>query len=417
VPGPPRAGARPGPRTRIGLLTALLALATSTTFLAVPPASAQTAPTRAQQAVALTAIARNALTSLHLNAVIYRVTVNGRPVVTGAVGYSTTGIPATPAMHFPNGAVSFYYLSTLMMEYVDAGKISLNDPIGKWMPNLPEANQVTLKMLANNTSGYPDFETNPTFIAQQYANPFRFWSYDQRLALTFDQPILYKPGTNWSYSHTNTMILGAILAQVGGKPLATLLRQKVLNPMGLHNTVANPTAFIPSPVLRAFDSERRVALGIPPTTPFYEETTSWTSQWGTPPGGTQTTNIYDEATTAQEVGSGALLSKSSYQAMTGPNLLGFGQTTAQCPTCHKQINVYNYGLGLVRSGSWLVQNPLLDGYASVAADLPSKKIAIAVSVTFGPGAFDSQGNYPNSSDTIFRQMGAYMAPGEAPPTS
>ena len=398
-------------------MTTILALVTSMALLSAPPASAQTAPTRAQQAAALTAIARNDLTSLNLNSVIFRVTVNGRPVVTGAVGYSTTGIPATPAMHFPNGAVSFYYLSTLMMEYVDEGKISLNDPIGKWMPDLPEASQVTLKMLANNTSGYPDFETNPTFLAQQYANPFRFWSYDQRLALTFDQPILYKPGTNWSYSHTNTMILGAILAKVGGKPLATLLRQKVLNPMGLHNTVANPTAFIPSPVLRAFDSERRVALGIPPTTPFYEETTSWTSQWGTPPGGTQTTNIYDETKTAQEVGSGALLSKSSYRAMTGPNLLGFGQTTAQCPTCHKQINVYNYGLGLVRSGSWLVQNPLLDGYASVAADLPSKKIAIAVAVTFAPGAFDSQGNYPNSSDTIFRQMGAYMAPGQAPPTS
>lgn len=398
-------------------MTTLLAVAASTTLLSVPQASAQSAPTRAQQAAAITAIARNALTSLHLNAVIYRVTVNGRPVVTGAVGSSTTGIPATPSMHFPNGAVSFYYLSTLMMEYVDEGKISLNDPINKWMPTLPEANQVTLKMLANNTSGYPDFEQNPLFIAQQYANPFRFWSFNQRIALTFDQPILYKPGTNWSYSHTNTMILGAILAKVGGKPLAALLRQKVLVPMGLHNTVANSTSYIPSPVLRAFDSERRVALGIPPTTPFYEESTSWTSQWGTPPGGTQTTNIYDEATTAQEVGSGALLSKSSYQAMTGPNLLGFGQTTAQCPTCHKMINVYNYGLGLVRSGSWLVQNPLLDGYASVAADLPSKKIAIAVSVTFGPGAFNSQGNYANSSDTIFRQMGAYMAPGDPPPTS
>jgi CubicO group peptidase (beta-lactamase class C family) len=402
----------------VGLAAAVFVVAAAAANLAVPAASAAVARTRAQEAAALTAIARKALSSMHLNAVIYRVTVNGSPVVTGAVGSSTTGVPATPAMHFPNGAVSFIYLSTLMLEYVDEHKISLNDPISTWMPNLPDAKAVTLKMLANNTSGYPDFETNPEFIAQQYADPFRFWSFDQRLALTFDQPHpLYTPGTNWSYSHTNTMILGAILQKIGGKPLATLLRQKVLNPMGLHNTVANSTAYIPSPVLRAFDSERRVALGIAPTTPFYEETTSWTSQWGTPPGGTETTNIYDEAKTAQEVGSGALLSKASYRAMTGPNLLGFGQTTAQCPTCHTMINIYNYGLGVVRSGSWLLQNPLLDGYASVAADLPSRKIAIAVAVTFGPGAFDAQGNYANASDTIFRQMGAYMAPGQAPPTS
>ena len=81
------------------------------------------------------------------------------------------------------------------------------------------------------------------------------------------------------------------------------------------------------------------------------------------------------------------------------------------------INVYNYGIGIVRSGSWLLQNPLLDGYTAVEADLPSKKIAIAVAVTFAPGAFDAQGSYGNSSDTIFREIGAYMAPDDAPPVS
>ena len=69
----------------------------------------------------------------------------------------------------------------------------------------------------------------------------------------------------------------------------------------------------------------------------------------------------------------------------------------------------------MRSGSWLLQNPLLGGYGAVEAYLASKKIAIAVAVTFAPEAFDSQGNYANSSDALFRLVGAFMAPDDAPP--
>ena len=69
----------------------------------------------------------------------------------------------------------------------------------------------------------------------------------------------------------------------------------------------------------------------------------------------------------------------------------------------------------MRSGSWLLQNPLLDGYSATEAYLPSKKIAVAV--TFAPEAFDSQGNYANSSDKLFRSIGAYLAPDDAPPSA
>ncbi len=267
-------------RRIVGSTLALLTLAASAaTVTATRASAATTSPMRAQQSTAIVNIARNAMKTLHLNAVIVRVTEDGKPVVTRALGYSIPGVPATTSMQFPNGAVSFSYLSTLLLEFVDEHKVSLDDTINRWMPNLPDAGQVTLKMLANNTSGYPDYETNPTFIAQQYADPLRSWTVDQRLALAFATPVLYTPGTNWSYAHTNTMILGVILAKIGGKPLATLLSQKVLNPLGLTSTVASETAEAPSPALRGFSSERRVALGIPSTTPFYEETTSWTSSW------------------------------------------------------------------------------------------------------------------------------------------
>jgi len=370
------------------------------------------------QASAIAGIVQNAMKTEHLRAVIVKVTQGDKGMISKAFGESITGVPATTAMHFPNGAVAFAYVSTLLMEFVDEHKVKLNDTIDRWMPTLPEANKVTLKMLANQTSGYPDYETDPAWLAAWSANPFHIWTFEERVKYAFDRPVQFAPGTNWSYAHTNFMILGEILSKIGKKPLDALLREKALDPMGLKNTTASQTSEIPSPVLHAFDSERRTELKIPSNIAFTEESTFWNAQWGTPIGANQTTNIDDMITTAVKVGTGALLSKSSYEAMTGPHLLGFGKKQDNCaPSCATQTNTYNYGLGVVRSGSWLLQNPLLGGYAGIEAYLPSKKIAIAVAVTFAPEAFDSQGNYHNSGDALFRSIGTYLAPDDAPPTA
>ena len=407
------------PRRRISwtMGVAVLALGASLTMSVAAGASTATAVISAaprNQAAHIAAIVQKAMKADHLNAAIFRVTVDGKPIVTGAFGSSMTGVPATTAMHFRNGSVAFSYLTTLLMKFVDEHKVSLNDKVARWLPKLPEARRVTLKMLANMTSGYPDYVTDPKFIAEFYRNPFHQFTMPELLAIAFSRPVSFPPGRNWGYAHTNMVILGQILQMVGGKPLATLLRQNVLGPLGLTNTVASQTAAIPDPVLHAFSSERRDALGIPPATPFYEESTFWNPAWTTPAGAAETTNIYDMTQTAEGVGSGALLSKSSYQAQTGPNLLGFGHAQPGC-ACVKQTNSYNFGLGIVRTGSWLVETPSFGGYAAAEAYLPSQKIAIAVAVTFAPQAFDTHGNWTNSSDPIFRAIGAYLAPNDPPP--
>ena len=395
------------------LATVPLAACTSSASKLALSATSQSA-----QASAIAKIAANAMKTYHLKAVVIKVTKGSDVVTTRAFGDSLDGVPATTAMRFRNGAVAFQYLATLLLEFVDEHKVTLNDTIERWMPTLPEASKVTLKMLANQTTGYPDFETDPAWLDAFNTDPFRIWTFSERLRYAFARPVQFAPGTNWSYSHTNFMILGEILAKLGHEPLDTLLREKVLDPMGLTSTASTETSDIPGPVLHSFSSERREALEIPPGRSFYEEATFWNTQWGTPIGANETTDINDLATTAVKVGTGALLSSSSYHAMTDPNLLGFGHTQSNCaPSCFKQTNVYNYGFGVVRSGSWLLQNPLLSGEGTTEGYLPAQKIAIAVVVTFLPGAFDSKGNYSNSSVPIFRAIGAYLAPNDAPPSS
>ncbi len=101
--------------------------------------------------------------------------------------------------------------------------------------------------------------------------------------------------------------------------------------------------------------------------------------------------------------------------MVSTDLRGKTHEQPGCTTCAAMNDGYTYGMGIVISGDWLLQNPLFAGEAGVMAYLPAKKIAIAVAVTYQPEAFDDQGNYRNAADPLFRRIAAELAPDDAPP--
>ena len=186
-----------GRSTRVNCV---LAVAVFSATLAVAVAGSLANPSVAgaassgQQAAEIRSIVRSAMAADHLRSVIVRVTVGNTPVITQAFGSSLTGVPATTSMNFRNGAVAFSYVATLLMEFVDEHKLSLSDPISKWEPTLPEASQVTVKMLANMTSGYPDYVTDPAFLAAFNADPFHAFTAPERLTYAFSRPISFPPG-------------------------------------------------------------------------------------------------------------------------------------------------------------------------------------------------------------------------------
>jgi len=402
LPGAPAAGAAGAEHATGGGPTGAPAVAT-----ALPPEAAER----------IVAITRDLMKEQGVRAAIVRVTVDGQEVVTAAFGESMTGVPATPEMHFRNGAVAIVYMSTLLLQLVDEGAVRLDDPVARWLPELPDAGRVTLRMLANMTAGYPDFVPDPQFVAASYANPFRQWTTREQIDVGLAQPRLFAPGTNWDYSHTNYVILGQVLERVTGRPLDALMRERIFAPLNLRDTRGESTAAIQAPALHAFSSERRAALGVPAGARFYEESTFWNPSWTLAQGAIQTTNIYDMATSMVAVGEGALLSPASHRAQLAPDLLGFGSALAGCRTCHPLDRRYNYGLGIVLHGDWLLQNPLFGGYGATGAYLPSRRIAVAVATTFGEDGFDQDGDYKygNSSQAIFEAIGAYLAPEAAAP--
>ena len=362
-------------------------------------------------------IIRTAMETYKLRAVIVRVTIDGEDVITEAFGSSMTGVPASTDMHFRNGSVAESYIANVLLQLVDQKQVSLDDKLSKWLPDLPHANEVSLGNLISLTSGYRDFVPDPEFLKINDTQPYKTWTPEEILPYAhLDLPLLYPPGTNWNYAHTNFVILGMALDRITGQPLNKVLQDKVLGPLGLTNTTDPGSPVIAEPVLHAWDSEQRSVYNIPPGLPFYVDSTYWDTSWSLAKGAIQTTNIYDMDKTAIAIGNGKLLSPESFKAMTNTKMRDQGGPVPGCPQCHRGNEAYTYGMGVVIKGNWLLQDPLCNGYSALEAYLPSQRIAISLVVTFAEGEFNkTTGSYPNEAVPIFEQIGAKLAPNDAPP--
>jgi CubicO group peptidase (beta-lactamase class C family) len=324
-----------------------------------------------------------------LKAVILGVTVEGEDLGTMAIGESMAGVPATTDMRFRIGAVSIAYMGSILMQLVDGGDVSLDDPVGKWLPQLPNADSVTLRMLINCTSGYPDYVGYEPFEEAFYGDVFRTWLPRELIETAFEQPVKFGPGEGWSYAHTNFVILGLALQQATGQPFSELMRDRILRPLGLEDTANPDTPEIMGPVLHAYTSERG----------RYEESTFWNPSWTLAQGAVMTSNLRDTLTSARSIGRGARLSGASFSEMLAPDTAGFAHWTPET----------YYGLGVVVNKGWIAQNPIFHGFAGVMAYLPDRDMAIVV---FSTKTEESDPDV-NSSALLFKRLTQILAPDHA----
>jgi CubicO group peptidase (beta-lactamase class C family) len=278
------------------------------------------------------------------------------------------------------------------------------------LPELPYADRISLKNLANMTSGYADYVYQPAVLHGVNLDPFRQWTSRELIHIGISKPMMFEPGTNWGYSHTNYVILGRVLEKITGMPLAEGMKKYILGPMDLKQTQGFATPQIPEPVLHAFSSERREELRVPPESLFYEESTFWNPSWTTAEGVIQITDITDMSKSMEAIGTGKLLSKKSWEAQVGPNLVGFGHVDTNCPVCSPNTTAANYGLGVVNLGPWVTQTKNFAGSGATVGYLPSRRFTVSVVTTYKPAAFDKDGNYKNASGAISAALGNLLAP-------
>jgi D-alanyl-D-alanine carboxypeptidase len=327
------------------------------------------------------ALARAEVTSNDLHSVILSVRKGKRVLLTRALGTTVTGIPATTKMRFRVGSVAFAYLSTLLLKLRDQGKLSLGERLSRFFPRLPHSSQVTLADLIQTRSGYADFVRQPSFLKELTAHPFRKWTPRELLAIGTNPKLFGTPG-KFRYARTNFVLLGEVLAKITGMPLARLMWQQIFKPLGLTGTQISGNPQIPGPVLHAFMTARGV----------YQESTYWNPSWTGGTGEIMTSDIGDLARSAVGIGTGALLSRRSYRQQ-------ISRTAQLAP------GVF-YGMGIIITHGWLLQNPLFSGYNAVMAYLPASHISIAVTTTLGPRS-NSNINY---STDLAKKIASYLAP-------
>ena len=298
-----------------------------------------------------------------LGAVIVGVWKDSKPLLVGARGETLTGVPATPDMHHRAGNLTASMLTTVFLQLVDEGKLSLDDKLSKWYPALPGADQVTLQMLARSTSGYEHYTILDSFAQAFYVNPFQRWDTDALIAFGVGTGPLFPPGTSWKFSDTNLLLLQQVLAKTTGKSVTALVRSRVWKPLGMKNTVGPDTATLPEPVLHSYTGERNV----------WEEATYWDPSWTQWAGGAGT-NQADARTWIEALASGKLLSKQSHAAQLAPATAGLGSNTAQ----------KYYAMGVAVVNDWVFTNPALQGYRGAIGTLPSKHLTIVVYNTLTP---------------------------------
>jgi D-alanyl-D-alanine carboxypeptidase len=139
--------------------------------------------------------------------------------------------PATP---FAVGSLTKTFMAALVLQLRDEGLLGLRDKLSNWMPDYPQADRITVRMLLNHRSGIFDYFEHPRYEALVFGRPTHRWRTRQILALT--GPRYCAPGKCYHYSNTNYVLLGRIVRLVTGESAAHNIRVRFLRPLGLTNT-------------------------------------------------------------------------------------------------------------------------------------------------------------------------------------
>lgn len=164
----------------------------------------------------------------------------------GTSGQSSQAEAVRPEMLFGLGSVSKIYLAALVMDLVEGGQLSLDDRVDRWLPPTRHVGgEITIRQLLNHTSGLHRYQGRPAWYAAITTDPDRRWT-PQEILDTFVAEPACAPGACWDESATDYVLLGMIVERVTGRPAAEALRQRVLDPLGLHHTFLYPDETYPT---------------------------------------------------------------------------------------------------------------------------------------------------------------------------
>jgi D-alanyl-D-alanine carboxypeptidase len=345
---------------RLAFLTSpLLVVGALATIYAQAPAT-RSAPV-ALEPTALATFLADQVGSKGLVGLSLAVMRDGKILYAGGAGKAAIegGVPVTPDTRFAIGSITKQFTSTCILLLAEEGKLSVNDNVAKWFPNLTKANEITVLDLMNHVSGYPDYYPLD-FVDRPMQKPIAASALIDKWGTA---KLDFEPGTRYSYSNTGFVILGQIVSKVSGEPYASFLQKRVLTPQGLAHTVFEPTDPKPPAFARGYVT---FALGPP------EIATPEGPGWVASAGALYSTPS-DLAKWDLALMEGRVLKPESYTLMTSPRKLADGSMS-------------NYGCGLAvgKRGDQPVlgHNGAVAGFYALNNMFPQTKSAVVMLSNF-----------------------------------
>src|SRR5882724_1189527 len=262
---------------------------------------------------------------------------------------------ATTSMIYSIGSIRKQFTVASILFLAEEGKLSLDDPVGRWLPDLMRANEVTIRQVLSMTSGYQDF------WPQDYVMPsmMKPASPEEILKGWAQKPLDFGPGTKWQYSNTNYVVAGVIVERLSGVSVLDFLHRRVFDPLGMKSVFDCDSSALPPGAPTRY---HRYGLG--PARPAPKEGKGWLFAAGELAMTASDLAKWDIAMIDQ-----AILKPQSYREMETAELLKNGAST-------------QYGLGvgvsLVNGRRVLAHGGEVSGFTAQNAVYPDDRAAVIV---------------------------------------
>ena len=320
-------------------------------------ANAQSELTDQRLAAQIDSIASAVLASTGVPSASVAVVRHGRVMYAHAYGLAKLdpASAASPDMLYGIGSISKQFTAAAVLLLQQDGKLSLDDPVSRFVPGLTRGNEVTIRELLSHTSGYQDFWPQD-YVPPSMQKPITPQGILDRWA---KQPLDFDPGTRWQYSNTNFVIAALVVSKASGMPFFQFVRSRILTPLDMKSAIdfdaLGPTSVQPIGYMR-------YALG--PLRPATSTGAGWMHGAGELAMTASDLARWDVAIIRQ-----SLLSPKSYRAMETATLLRNGVSSG-------------YGLGVdvgMMSGHRLIShNGEVAGFTAGNLVFPDDSAAVVV---------------------------------------
>ena len=345
---------------RSGTMTGIVVLSLFTSVVApsTSPLSAQVVQPTADELADMDQRIQAEMADNNIPGVLVGVASRGRLLHGQAYGMANVElrVPVSDSTVFEIGSISKQFVSAAIMLLEEDGRLSLDDPIHEYLPDVPsEWLGVTVRQLLTHTSGIPDYEEIQTYEAYR----FRFTP-EQIIRVAHSRPMDFEPGTGWYYSNTGYFLLSLIVERIDGSPLGQVLRSRIFESLGMDQTrLADPEDIIPHRASGYWVDRMGVEL-------MNRDATQPSSTLGA---GGILSSVHDMTKWDEALYGDQLLSEASKAAMWTPTVLPNGDDTGYA---------FGWSVGSYRGLPSVRHNGMVAGFVASFLRLPDDEAAIII---------------------------------------